>query len=98
MTSINLQPSVEPESKVSTALEGTTSLLDSIIENSKAAANDTEKARTRDLIGELAEQVLSGTVVVKRDLASSLDARVAELDRLISEFDRSSNRNSSNYC
>ncbi len=85
MISNNLQPSVEPEAKVSIALEGTTSLLDSIIENSKAAANDAEKARTRDLIGELAEQVLSGTVVVKRDLASSLDARVAELDRLISE-------------
>jgi type VI secretion system protein ImpC len=85
MTPTDPHASPEREAQGSTSVAETTSLLDSIIENSKAAANDAEKVRTRDLIGELAEQVLSGTVVVKRDLATSLDARVAELDQLISD-------------
>ncbi|WP_047391512.1 type VI secretion system contractile sheath large subunit [Chitinibacter sp. ZOR0017] len=61
------------------------SLLDTIIENSKIATNDQEKSHTRDLIGELVEQVLDGTVTVSRDLTASLDARIAEIDALISE-------------
>ena len=58
------------------------SLLDTLLESGRVSAGSAE--RTRDLIGELADQVLSGAVVVKRDLAASLDARVAELDELIS--------------
>ena len=60
------------------------SLLDTIIDESKAATNELEKARARDLIGELAQQVLAGEVTVSRDLTASIDARVAELDALIS--------------
>jgi type VI secretion system protein ImpC len=59
-------------------------LLDSIIEESRAATNEAEKTRARDLIAELAGQVLDGSVVVSKDLAASLDARVAQLDELIS--------------
>ncbi|MDR1063548.1 MAG: type VI secretion system contractile sheath large subunit [Azoarcus sp.] len=59
-------------------------LLDAIIDESKAATNEAEKSRARDLIGELAGQVLAGEVVVSRDLAASLDARVAQIDALIS--------------
>ena len=59
-------------------------LLEAIIEESRAATNEAEKTRARDLIGELAEQVLAGAVVVSKDLAASLDARVAQLDELIS--------------
>ncbi|WP_255992256.1 type VI secretion system contractile sheath large subunit [Chitinolyticbacter albus] len=60
------------------------SLLDAIIDQSKVATNETEKGHTRDLISELVEQVLSGTVTVSKDLAASIDARVAQLDALIS--------------
>ncbi|MDR3409658.1 MAG: type VI secretion system contractile sheath large subunit [Formivibrio sp.] len=61
-----------------------TSLLDSIIEQSRVATNEQEKIHTRDLIGELVNQVLAGSVTVSRDLAASIDARVAELDALLS--------------
>ena len=61
-----------------------TELLEGIVEQSRVAANETEKAHARDLIGEFVEQVLSGHVVVHKDLASSIDLRVAELDKLIS--------------
>lgn len=61
-----------------------TSLLDSIIEQSKVATNEQEKIYTRDLIEELVSQVLAGSVTVSRDLTASIDARIAELDELIS--------------
>lgn len=63
----------------------TTSLLDSIIEQSRIATNDLEKSYTRDLIGELVDQVLAGTVTMSRDLTASIDARIAELDHLLSQ-------------
>ena len=60
------------------------SLLDEIVEKSKVAKSESEHARAKDLIGELANQVLDGTVVVSDNLSATIDARVAELDRLIS--------------
>ena len=62
----------------------TTSLLDSIVDQSKVARSDTERVRARDIISELVREVLSGTVVVSDNLSATLDARVAELDELIS--------------
>ncbi|OON62791.1 EvpB family type VI secretion protein [Massilia sp. KIM] len=60
-------------------------LLDQIVEESRVAKSSTEHARAKDLISELVNQVLEGTVVVSDNLAATIDARVAELDRLISE-------------
>jgi type VI secretion system protein ImpC len=64
---------------------GEASILDQIIEESRVAQSDQEKSRARDIISELVSQVLEGEVIVSENLAASLDARVAELDRLISE-------------
>ncbi|RJG06139.1 type VI secretion system contractile sheath large subunit [Noviherbaspirillum cavernae] len=61
------------------------SLLDQVISESKVARSDSERARARDLIGELATQVLDGTVILSKNLSATLDARVAELDALISD-------------
>lgn len=69
----------------SAAIVQETGLLDRIIEESRVAQSDQEKVRARDIISELASQVLEGEVVVSENLAASLDARVAELDRVISE-------------
>ena len=68
-----------------TAAANTSSLLESIIEQSHVATNDSEKGHARDLISELAEQVLEGSVTISRDLSASLDARIAEIDALISD-------------
>ena len=59
-------------------------LLDQIVEQSKVAKSSVEHARARDIISELVNQVMDGTVVVSANLAATIDARVAELDRLIS--------------
>ena len=60
-------------------------LLDSIIDESHVATNETEHSHTKHLISELVDQVLSGTVTVSKDLAASIDMRIAELDKLISD-------------
>jgi len=60
------------------------SLLDSIVEESRVARSDAERERAKDIISEFASQVLEGEVIVSENLAASLDARVAELDHLIS--------------
>ncbi len=62
-----------------------TSLLDQIVEQSKVARSETEHARAKDIISELVREVMRGTVIVSDNLSVTLDARVAELDRLISE-------------
>jgi len=59
-------------------------LLERIIEESRVARSDAERARARDIISEFVSQVLEGEVVISDNLAASLDTRVAELDRLIS--------------
>ncbi|MDB5770881.1 MAG: tssC [Burkholderia sp.] len=61
------------------------SLLDEVVSQSKVARSDAERVRAKDLIGELVSQVLEGTVVISNNLSATLDARVAELDALISE-------------
>ena len=60
-------------------------LLDQIIEKSKVAKSDAEHQRAKDIISELAREVLEGTVVVSDNLNLTLDLRLAELDRMISE-------------
>ncbi|MES2118099.1 MAG: type VI secretion system contractile sheath large subunit [Pseudomonadota bacterium] len=60
------------------------SLLDQIVEQSRVAKSSVEHARARDIISELVNQVMEGTVVVSPNLAATIDVRVAELDRLIS--------------
>ncbi|KRP45762.1 type VI secretion system protein ImpC [Pseudomonas libanensis] len=61
------------------------SLLDQVVEQSKIAKSESEHLRARDLIAELVAEVMQGTVVVSENLARSLDSRIAELDRMLSE-------------
>lgn len=60
-------------------------LLDQIVEQSKVAKSPEEHERAKDIISELASQVLQGTVVISDNLAATIDARIAELDHLISK-------------
>ena len=60
------------------------SLLDNIVAQSRVARSETEHARAKDIIAELVREVMDGTVVVSDNLGATLDARIAELDRLIS--------------
>ncbi|MDX9842998.1 MAG: type VI secretion system contractile sheath large subunit [Aquabacterium sp.] len=66
------------------ALVDSLSLLDDIVARSKVAKTDSEHARAKDIIGELVKEVLDGTVVVSDNLSANIDARIAEIDQLIS--------------
>jgi len=79
-----MKPELSPTQAAPGAQEAP-SLLDSIVTASRIATSEGEKAYSRDLIGELVEQVLVGTVTVSKDLMTSLDMRIAELDALVSE-------------
>ena len=61
------------------------SLLDQIVEESRVAASSSEHERARDLISELVSQVMQGTIVISSNLSATIDARLAELDRMISD-------------
>lgn len=76
-----LQSDSSPQAALDTA---EASLLDRIVTQSKVARSATEHSRAKDLIAELVREVLRGTVVVSENLSVTLDARVAELDALIS--------------
>ncbi|HJV85032.1 MAG TPA: type VI secretion system contractile sheath large subunit [Noviherbaspirillum sp.] len=60
------------------------SLLDRVVDESRVARSDSERARARDLIAELVAQIVDGTVAISSNLSATLDARIAELDDLIS--------------
>lgn len=63
----------------------TVGLLDQIVSESRVAKSLTEHARAKDLIAELVAQVMNGTVVVSENLSATLDARIADLDRMLSD-------------
>lgn len=59
-------------------------LLDSIIDKSCIARNESEHDRVKYLIGELIKEIVQGTVTVTDNMALSLDQRIAEIDMLVS--------------
>jgi type VI secretion system protein ImpC len=75
----------QKESSIQPDATAEVSLLDQIVEQSKVAKSDVEHHRARDLISELAKEVLEGTVVMSDNLTRTLDSRIAELDRMLSE-------------
>jgi type VI secretion system protein ImpC len=85
MTSKQTAPQTDTASEAAEAFAPQASLLDSIISESRVARSETERTRTRDLIGELVGQVLEGEVTPSKDLIAVLDARIAEIDSLLSE-------------
>ena len=64
--------------------QGHAGLLDSIISQSKVARSAIEHARAKDIISELVREVMQGTVSVSENLGATLDARIAEIDELLS--------------
>ncbi|ODU38099.1 MAG: EvpB family type VI secretion protein [Lysobacteraceae bacterium SCN 69-48] len=60
-------------------------LLDQILTQSKIARSDSERTRARDLIAELVAQVSDGAMTVSKDAIGALDARIAEIDRVLSD-------------
>jgi type VI secretion system protein ImpC len=60
------------------------SLLDQIISQGRMARDEEQKALAKDLIGEFVDQVMSGTMKVSKDTQAMINARIAQIDALIS--------------
>lgn len=80
-----MSSAVQAEMAPSSDLVESVGLLDKIIDESRVAHSESERHRAKDIIEELVAQVLNGVVVVSENLSASIDARIAEIDRLISE-------------
>lgn len=63
-------------------LEG--SLLDQIVSEGRIAKDDSMKERGKELVKEFIAQVLEGSMTVSRDVESMINARIAQIDHLLS--------------
>lgn len=60
-------------------------LLDRIIDEGRMVREEGQKAWAKDLIGEFVRQVMQGAMVVSKDTELMINARIAQIDRLISQ-------------
>lgn len=60
-------------------------LLELVLSDGRLARDEAQKVYARELVGELARQVLAGEMVLTGDAELTIQARIAEIDRLISE-------------
>src|SRR4051794_13060153 len=60
-------------------------LLDRIIQEGKMARDESQQAYARDLVAEFVNQILDEGMTVSKDTVASIEARVAQIDQLLSE-------------
>lgn len=65
-----------------TVLEG--SLLDQIVEEGRVGKEAAAKERGKELVKEFISQVLDGSMTVSRDVEAMINARIAQIDHLLS--------------
>jgi type VI secretion system protein ImpC len=59
-------------------------LLDQIVEQGRLARDPASRERGKDLVKEFVSQVLEGSMTVSRDAEAMINARIAQIDHLIS--------------
>ncbi len=60
------------------------SLLDNIIQNGNMARDESQVDHAKNLINEFVSQILEGTMMVSKDTCAMINARIAQIDELIS--------------
>jgi type VI secretion system protein ImpC len=60
------------------------SLLDQIVQEGRMARDEKQKVWAKDVLGEFVRQIMEGAVVVSKDTELMINARIAQLDELIS--------------
>jgi type VI secretion system protein ImpC len=61
-----------------------TSLLDQILTEGKMARDDYQREQAKDMIGEFVNQVMAGELTMSKNMDVAINARIAEIDRLLS--------------
>jgi len=62
----------------------TTSLLDQIVQDGRLGKDEGTKERGKDLVKQFVAQVLEGSMTVTRDAETMINARIAQIDHLLS--------------
>jgi type VI secretion system protein ImpC len=75
----------EKQAASTEAVQEEKSLLDQIIDDGKLARDETQRAGARDLISEFVGQVMQGTMTVSKNTEAMINARIAQIDKLISD-------------
>jgi len=73
----------EQETQAAEAQVQETSLLDQILTEGKMARDEFQTARAKDMIGEFVSQVMSGELTLSKNMDATINARIAEIDRLL---------------
>ena len=60
-------------------------LLDQILTEGRMARDDYQKEQAKDMIAEFVNQVMSGQLTMSKNMDVAINARIAEIDRLLSE-------------
>jgi len=60
------------------------SVLERIMEEGRLAREESQKAHAKDLLGEFVSQIMEGAIVVSKDTEAMINARISQIDRLIS--------------
>jgi type VI secretion system protein ImpC len=63
---------------------GDSGLLSQILEEGRLAQSSTQVEQAKGLIAEFVQQVMGGQLVVSKDVEATINARIAEIDRVIS--------------
>jgi type VI secretion system protein ImpC len=66
------------------AAEQERTLLDRIMEEGRLARDESQKEYARDLVSEFVKQIMEGAMVVSKDTEAMINARIAQIDRLLS--------------
>src|SRR5215204_7634633 len=59
-------------------------LLARILDEGRLARDESQTERAKDMIGEFVQQVMQGEMVVSKDIETTINSRIAAIDRLIS--------------
>ncbi len=77
-----LKSAAAPQSAQETVVEG--GLLDQIVEQGRLARDPASRERGKNLVKEFVEQVLEGAMTVSKDAEAMINARIAQIDHLVS--------------
>lgn len=75
----------QEKSVVTVEQKGEGDLLTRILEKGRLAKNEIQAQQAKDMIGEFVQEVMAGQLVVSKDMETSINARISEIDRLVSD-------------
>jgi len=64
--------------------QGEGDLLTRILDKGRLARNEVQAQQAKDMIAQFVEELMQGQLVVTKDMESAINARIAEIDRLLS--------------